>query len=246
MAKSRARHWGAAAIRRVHSSLKRPPQARELANPALFLDVPVSKVLIGAARTPAFGAAMMFGLILTWLGAVVPAPLSPVGPPRPEQAATHRDPAPAAPVLGDTGRGSEAPATSGEGVAFGTEVDPKVFTALETLVAELNRQAPGSEEWISHLPSTAPSCETPCDQLSPSEPVPGLDQLPHLSEEVGASVPSTSEEVGGPVPSTMQTPDEQSRGAPLPNAAPPDSPASSSTEPPADQSRGPLPGPAVP
>jgi hypothetical protein len=122
----------------------------KLTGGVIVADLPAWQIMIRAAQTPAFGAAVMLGLVLTWLGSAAPPHLhsahSPSRPAqretlRPAQRETLRIPAPATPALDKAKANPGAIPTTGDRSPVKVDIDPKVFAKLEQVLDELDQQA---------------------------------------------------------------------------------------------------------
>jgi hypothetical protein len=168
----------AAAMRQRVSHTLRPARSPILAGGVVAADLPVWQIMIRAAQTPAFGAAVMFGLVLTWLGTGAPAHLhSAHGPSRPAQRETLRPAqretlrisAPATPALGKAEPSSGAIPTTGDHSPVKQDIDPKVFAKLEQVLAELGQEArpqqpPSKSKPLPDSAKTQPPVATPAGQ----------------------------------------------------------------------------------
>jgi hypothetical protein len=178
---------GAAAMRQQARSPK-------VAGGVMAPDVPAWETMIRAAQTPAFSAAVVLGLVLTWLGTEAPSVLtwldggvpthlhSAHRPPRPAHRETLRSSVPTTPAFDTATPGSGALPTTGDRPPTREDVDPKVFAKLEEVLAELSHDA------------------------RPPQPPPRSKPLPDSTKAQ---------------PSTAAQP-EQKLDAPLPNTAPTD------------------------
>jgi hypothetical protein len=140
----------AAATRRRVSHTLAPSRSTKLAGDVIAREVPAWQLMIRAAQTPAFGTAVMFGLVLTWLGTAAPPLLhgahSPSRPAlretlHPAQRETRRVSAPATPALDKAKANPGAIPTTGDRSPVKVDIDPKVFAKLEQVLDELDQQA---------------------------------------------------------------------------------------------------------
>jgi len=201
---------GAAAMRQLHS---RTPQARspKLAGD-LTPEVSAWQSMIRAAQTPAFSAAVMLGLALTWLGTEVPSVLtwlagapthlhSAHSPPRPAHRETPRSSAPTTPAIGNATHGSGALPTTGDRAPARQDVNPKVFAKLEEVLAGLSNDARPPQ----HPPMSKPVPDsTKVQRSTAAQPGPKLDApLPNTAPTDHAGAPTIQKPVGAkPGPAT--------------------------------------------
>jgi hypothetical protein len=226
-AKFPAAFQAVASLRQQVSRMMCSPRHTELAGVALGPDVPGRHVMLRAAQAPAFGAAVMCGLVLAWVGAVAPSYLDHAHSPAfPAQRGTPHDPSPAAPLFTDAGLRPEAMPTMDDGALSDVSVDPKVFAKLETVLAELDQDADRSEAQAYRQVPESPWCESNCSHLSPPGVLPELNDWTKPPQEFSPLPPSAT------VPAE-QAPDAPSPGTTVPPAEPP------------IESGGPLVGPAA-
>jgi hypothetical protein len=185
---------GPAATRQPVFRTPQPARSPKLAAGVITPDLPAWQTMIRAAQTPAFSAAVMLGLALTWLGTEAPSVLtwldggaptylhSAHSPPRPARRETPRSSAPTTRAVGEAKPRSGSLPTTGDRPPAREDIDPKVFAKLEEVLAELSHDA------------------------RPPQPPPRSKPLP---DSIKAQ------------PSTAAQP-EQTLGAPLPNTAPTD------------------------
>jgi hypothetical protein len=130
------------AMRQRVAETSRPPRPRELAGAVLALDRSVWRMMISAAQTPAFGFALMFGLVLTWLGALTPSYLNPAQSPAltPHRSMLH-NPALPIPPNGNAGPRSDAIPPMDDAAPPDADIDPIAFAKLQTVLAELDHNA---------------------------------------------------------------------------------------------------------
>jgi hypothetical protein len=202
---------GAAAMRQLHS---RTPQARspKLAGD-LTPEVSAWQSMIRAAQTPAFSAAVMLGLALTWLGTYAPSVLtwldggahtdlhSAHSPARPTHRGTPRSPASTAPAVGVAKPRSGALPTTGDRAPARQDVDPKVFAKLEEVLAGLSNDARPPQ----HPPMSKPVPDsTKVQRSTAGQPGPKLDApLPNTTPTDHAGAPTIQKPVGAkPGPAT--------------------------------------------
>lgn len=177
----------------------RPPElAGALVNP----EVTRWQGFIRTTSTPAFGVALMSGLVLTWLGAAAPSYFeSAHGPPTAE----HKSlPHGRAPALGHRevhpkrlGRDALPKPTEN---APAVTIDPTLLGNLQKAFEQIDQDAK-REGWISHLPPVTPTCEPTCAHLAQTEQLPEFRNAPGPPQEF-ATLPAEppSEPNTGPLP----------------------------------------------
>jgi hypothetical protein len=153
-ARSATAFRGAVALHRRVFPARRQVRSPQLAGGVSTRDVPAWQTMICAAQAPAFSAAVMLGLVLTWLGTEAPSVLawldgaapthlhSAHSPPRPAHQEIPRSPAPTVPAVGDATPRSGALPTIGDRPPAREDIDPKVFAKLEEVLAGLSHDAP--------------------------------------------------------------------------------------------------------
>jgi hypothetical protein len=233
-----------------------PSRPAELVDFGIGPDVSARQLMIRATQTRAFGATVIVGLALTWLGAVVPSYLDGASsPPLSTRESASDDPTPTASPFSLKEQASHGTPWI-DGAAPPVSIDPTAFAQLEMALANLDQDADGSEVLAPQQPLPAATCEPTCTESAPTEPLPEDDIPPELAQElnpppasetVDQSTPSPGEQTPlAPTPTTSSTdptvvpPAEQAPLVPLPNA-PPTGPA---VVPPAAQTLGPPPGPS--
>lgn len=190
------------AIRQRVSDTLHPARSSELADTVVALDVPVWQVMLRATQSMAFGAAVMVGLVLAWLGAAATSYLDGAhNVPHSAPGSPADDPAIAAPPSGKTGRNSDAMPKIYDGVPKNMDIDPEVFAKLEAVSAELD-EIETLRHGVSQPLLPVPSCEPTCPPLSPPEHPPGPD-APLESRQESFSPPAPLPELAdapGPQP----------------------------------------------
>ncbi len=140
----------APALRRRVSLTLRPDRSPKLAGGEIAPDAPAWQIMIRGAQTPAFSAAVTFGLVLTWLGTEAPPPLHNAHNPfrraqretlRPAGRETLRIPAPTAPALDKAKANPGAGPTTSDRSPIKADINPKVSATLEQVLDELDQQA---------------------------------------------------------------------------------------------------------
>lgn len=144
---------GAAAMRQLLARTPRQARSPKLEGDVLTPEVPAWQSMIRAAQTPAFSAAVMLGLALTWLGTEVPSVLTWLdggasghlhtahSPPRPTPRETPRSTARTTPAFDKATPPSGALPTTGDRPTAREDIDPKVFAKLEEVLAGLSHDA---------------------------------------------------------------------------------------------------------
>lgn len=223
--------------------------------PSPLVDVEMGPVsarqsMIRATQTRAFGATVIVGVALTWLGAVVPLYLDGASsPPLPPSRLASDSPTPAAPPFSLKEHLSHATPGTG-GATPSVSIDPHAFAQLEMALAKLDQDADGSEVLAPQQPLPAATCEPTCTDATPTDPLPEQDVAPGLPQELNP--PPASATVDQSIPS----PGDQSPLATDPASVPtgeqpplvqvPDVPATGPAvvPPAAGQTLGPPPGPS--
>lgn len=204
---------GPAAKRQPVSRTPQSARSPKLAGGVVTPDVPAWQTMVRAAQTPAFSAAVMLGLALTWLGTEAPSVLtwleggapahlqSAHSPPRPAPRGTPRSSGPATPALDKATPRSGALPTTGDRPPAHEDIDPKVFAKLEEVLAELSHDTrpPQPPPRSKPLPDS-----TKVQASAAAQPEQTLDApLPKTAPTDPASVPTIQQPSGArPGPAT--------------------------------------------
>lgn len=189
-----------AATRRRVSHTLRPARSPKLAGDVIARELPAWQLMIRAAQTPAFGTAVMFGLVLTWLGTAAPPLLhsahSPSRPAlretlHPAQRETRRVPAPPKPADPSSG----VVPTTGEHSLAKVDIDPKVFAKLEQVLDELDQQVrPPQPPKSKPRPDSAKAQPPGAEAAGPPSRAP----LPETAPTGPVSAPTIQHSSGAP------------------------------------------------
>jgi hypothetical protein len=210
------RHSGTARFAKVFrgpATIRQSAPSPKLAAGVITPDVPAWQTMIRAAQTPAFSAAVMVGLALTWLGTEAPSVPSWVDggapahlhsahtPRRPAHRETPRSSAPTTPAFGEPTPSSGALPTTGDRPPAREDIDPKVFAKLEEVLAGLGHDGCPSQPPPKSKP--APDSATPQSSTA-AEPARKLDApLPNMAPTDPAGAPTIQGPVGArPGPAT--------------------------------------------
>jgi hypothetical protein len=213
------RHSGTARFAKAFrgpASMRQSAPSPKLAAGVITPDVPAWQTMIRVAQTPAFSAAVMLGLALTWLGTEAPSVVtwldggapthlhSAHSPPRPAHRETPRSPVPTMPAFGEATPRSGSLPTTGDRPPVREDIDPKVFAKLEEVLAELSHDArpPQPPPRSKPLPDSTKS-----QPSTAAKPEQKLDApLPNTAPTDPAGAPKIQQPIGaGPGPATRKS-----------------------------------------